>query len=121
MISAWVVNDDQIRSLESQRADLSTEYASLSQRFMDDYPAVVELRSRMDEIDAQIAERRESIINDVLSEYRNLEAEVTALQERDQRSRGWHSRPEPAGCAIQYSAGASSRPTASYMTACSSV
>jgi len=75
-----VVNDDQIRSLESQRADLSTEYASLSQRFMDDYPAVVELRSRMDEIDAQIAERRESIINDVLSEYRNLEAEVTALQ-----------------------------------------
>lgn len=75
-----VVNDQQIRELEGQRAELSTEYASLSQRFMDDYPAVVELRSRMDEIDAQIAERRETIINDVLAEYRNLEAEVTALQ-----------------------------------------
>ena len=76
-----VINDDQIRALESQRATLSTEYASLSQRFMDDYPAVVELRSQMDEVQAQIAERREDIVNDVLSEYQNLEAEVSTLQD----------------------------------------
>ena len=74
------VNDEQIQALENQKASLATEYASLSQRFRDDYPAIVELQSRIAEIDTQIAERQEDIINDVLAEYRNLQAEITALQ-----------------------------------------
>jgi len=83
-----VVNDEQIRALENQKAALATEYASLSQRFRDDYPAIVELQSRIVEIDSQIVERQQDIIDDVLAEYRNLEAEITALnnavQEREE-------------------------------------
>jgi len=75
-----VVNDAQIQALEGQKATLATEYASLSQRFRDDYPAIVELQSRITEIDTQIAERQQDIIDDVLAEYRNLEAEIAALQ-----------------------------------------
>ncbi len=75
-----VVNDEQIRALENQKASLATEYASLSQRFRDDYPAIVELQSRITEIDTQIVERQQDIISDVLAEYQNLEAEITALE-----------------------------------------
>jgi capsular exopolysaccharide synthesis family protein len=75
-----VVNDTPIQSLEQQKAALSTELASLSQRFMDDYPAIVELRSQMAEIDSQITDREQAIIQDVLAEYRNLQAEVSALE-----------------------------------------
>jgi len=76
-----VANDEQLRGLNSQRASLSTEYASLSQRFRDDYPALVELRSRMAEVDLQIAARRQSIINGVLSEYDNLSSEIVAIND----------------------------------------
>jgi len=75
-----VMNDGQIQALENQKASLATEYASLSQRFRDDYPAIVELQSRITEIDSQIAERQQDIIEDVLAEYRNLEAEIAALE-----------------------------------------
>src|SRR6056297_777351 len=75
-----VVKDEEIRALENQKASLATEYASLSQRFRDDYPAIVELQSRITEIDTQIVERQQDIISDVLAEYQNLEAEITALE-----------------------------------------
>ena len=76
-----VARDERLRDLRNERSELSTEYAALSQRFKDDYPAVVELRSEIDQIEGQIAERREEIINGVLSEYQNLESEVATLQE----------------------------------------
>jgi succinoglycan biosynthesis transport protein ExoP len=76
-----VINDEQIQNLQRQRSDLSAEYASLSPRFKDDYPAVVELRSRMSEIDTQISERRGRIINDVIGEYQSLQAEIETIQE----------------------------------------
>jgi capsular exopolysaccharide synthesis family protein len=75
-----VVNDGQIQALENQKASLATEYASLSQRFRDDYQAIVELQSRIAEIDTQITERQQDIVDDVLAEYSNLGAEITALQ-----------------------------------------
>ena len=75
-----VVNDERIQALESQKAALATEYASLSQRFMDDYPAIVDLQSRIATIDSQIAAREQEIIGDVIAENRNFQAEISALQ-----------------------------------------
>jgi polysaccharide biosynthesis transport protein len=76
-----IINDEQIRSLDRQKSDLMAEYAGLSQRFRDDYPAIVELRSRMNEIDTQIAERKQRITRDVLGEFQSLTMEIQTLEE----------------------------------------
>ncbi|GAB4178192.1 MAG: polysaccharide biosynthesis tyrosine autokinase [Wenzhouxiangellaceae bacterium] len=77
-----LVNDsDQIRELRQQRAQLAAEYASLSQRFKDDYPALVELRRRMEAISDQIAEERSLAIREILSRYNSLSAEAESLRE----------------------------------------
>jgi len=73
-------NDGELNQLEQARAALSTEYASLSQRFLDDFPEMVELQSRMDELDRQIAERRNEIIDGVLTDYNNRQAEARTLE-----------------------------------------
>ncbi|MGY6587786.1 MAG: GumC family protein [Wenzhouxiangella sp.] len=76
-----VTEDEQIRTLQRQRSEMATEMASLSQRFREDFPAIVELRTRMETVDAQIAERRQDVINGVLSEYNNLSAEIDNLRQ----------------------------------------
>jgi len=76
-----VTRDSRLQDLRNQRASLTTEYASLSQRFQDDYPAIVELQSKMAEIDRQITDRRQEIINDILSEYNQLNAQIDTLEQ----------------------------------------
>jgi len=77
-----VVNEsDEIRQLRQQRAQMATEYASLSQRFKDDYPTLVELRNQMDTISDQIAEERTLAIRSILSRFNSLSAEAESLRE----------------------------------------
>lgn len=77
-----LINDsEQIRALRQQRAQLATEYASLSQRFKEDYPTLVELRSQMDQISDQIAEERAQVIRNILSNYSSLSAESESLKD----------------------------------------
>lgn len=76
-----LVNDnEQIRQLRQQRAELATEYASLSQRFKEDYPTLVELRQQMEQISNQIAEQRQLAIRNILSNYSSLSAESESLE-----------------------------------------
>jgi len=72
---------EEIRALRQQRAEMASEYASLSQRFKDDYPALVELRSQMDEVSDQIAEERTLAIRGILSRYNSLAAEAESLRD----------------------------------------
>ncbi|MGK7294896.1 MAG: GumC family protein, partial [Candidatus Wenzhouxiangella sp. M2_3B_020] len=75
-----LVNEsDEIRELRQQRSQLATEYSSLSQRFKDDYPTLVELRNQMDTISDQIAEERTLAIRGILSRYNSLNAEADSL------------------------------------------
>ena len=77
-----LVNENEdIRALRQQRAQLATEYASLSQRFKDDYPTLVELRNQMDTISDQIAEERTLAIRGILSRYNSLTAEAESLRD----------------------------------------
>jgi capsular exopolysaccharide synthesis family protein len=73
-------NDSELNQLEQNRAALSTEYASLSQRYLEDFPQMVELRGQMEELDRQIAQRRDEIIDGVLTEYNNRQAEARTLE-----------------------------------------
>src|SRR6056297_1653336 len=72
---------DEIRALRQQRAQMATEYASLSQRFKEDYPTLVELRNQMDTISDQIAEERTLAIRGILSRFNSLTAEAESLRE----------------------------------------
>ena len=77
-----LVNEsEEIRELRQQRAQMATEYASLSQRFKDDYPTLVELRNQMDQISDQIAEERTLAIRGILSRFNSLTAEAESLRE----------------------------------------
>jgi len=75
----------EIRALRQRRAELAAEYASLSQRFKDDYPTLVELRNQMDEISDQIAEERTLAIRGVLGRHNRLLAEAEALRDAIER------------------------------------
>lgn len=84
-----MVNEsEEIRALRQQRAQMATEYASLSQRFKDDYPTLVELRNQMDTISDQIAEERTLAIRGILSEYNSLTAEAESLREAIEQREG---------------------------------
>ncbi|MGK7294860.1 MAG: GumC family protein, partial [Candidatus Wenzhouxiangella sp. M2_3B_020] len=77
-----MVNESaEIRNLRQQRAQMATEYSSLSQRFKEDYPTLVELRNQMDTISDQIAEERTLAIRGILSRYNSLNAEADSLRE----------------------------------------
>lgn len=76
-----MVNEsEEIRELRQQRAQMATEYSSLSQRFKDDYPTLVELRNQMDTISEQIAEERSLAIRGILSRFNSLSAEAESLR-----------------------------------------
>ena len=72
-------NED-IRQLRRERAQIATEYASLSQRFKEGYPALVQMRNKMDTISDQIAEERTRALRRILSQYNSLAAEAEALR-----------------------------------------
>jgi polysaccharide biosynthesis transport protein len=75
-----VLADSRLRELVNRRSELSSEYAGLTRRFQEGYPAVMELQVKMNELDARIAERRDSIITEIRSEYATLQAEIDALE-----------------------------------------
>lgn len=79
---------EEIRALRQQRALLATEYSSLSQRFKEDYPTLVELRNQMDTISDQIAEERTLEIRSILSRYNSLTAEAESLRDAIERREG---------------------------------
>ena len=84
-----MVNEsEEIRDLRQQRAQMATEYASLSQRFKEDYPTLVELRNQMDTISDQIAEERTLAIRGILSEYNSKSAEAESLREAIEQREG---------------------------------
>ncbi len=76
-----VVNNDTINGLEERLVDARSEYASLSERFQDSYPAVQEVLSRMERLEQEIADEKERIIGSVLGRYENLQAQSDALEQ----------------------------------------
>ncbi|NKI36409.1 polysaccharide biosynthesis tyrosine autokinase [Wenzhouxiangella sp. XN79A] len=80
-----VSDSEAIRELRAQRAALATEYASLSQRFQDDYPTLVELRNRMDTISEQIADERALAVREILARYNSRTAEAESLRDAIER------------------------------------
>lgn len=83
-----VQSDEQIRELQAELAAVNTEYASLSERFMEGYPTMVELRERIDRLRQELDERRQAIAANILSRYNTLlnrqERLEQAIEDREQ-------------------------------------
>jgi polysaccharide biosynthesis transport protein len=76
-----VVESEVIADLERRLLDANTEYTSLSERFLDDYPAVQEVQSRINRLEQEIETRKQTIVNNIVGRYDNLRAQETALEE----------------------------------------
>lgn len=75
-----VLNSVVVQSLVSERTRLTAELVSLQQRYTDDFPAVVDLRSRLRLIEEQIARVGNDIKASIRSEYQIARQQEQALQ-----------------------------------------
>ncbi len=84
-----VVNSPTIAELQKRLLDASTEYAVLSERFLDDYPTVAEVLRRMELLRAEMAAERQRIADGILGRFETLRAQEAALEqaiaEREER------------------------------------
>ncbi len=84
-----VVNSVTIAELQKRLLDASTEYASMSERFLDGYPTVSETLRRMDLLRQEIAAERQRIADGILGRFDTLRAQEAALEqaiaEREER------------------------------------
>lgn len=78
---ASVLENEAIRGLRMQMAELSTQRASMLQTFKEDYPAVVELNTRMSQIQTEIDELMRRELQVISSQYENLRAQAQTLEE----------------------------------------
>jgi polysaccharide biosynthesis transport protein len=75
-----VANSATIAELQKRLLDAATEYASLSERFLDDYPTVAETLRRMELLRAEIVAERRRIADGILGRFETLRAQETALE-----------------------------------------
>jgi len=76
-----VVNSVTIAELQTRLLDASTEYAALSERFLDDYPTVAEVLRRMELLRAEIAAEKQRIADGILGRFETLRAQESALEQ----------------------------------------
>ena len=81
-----VVESPVILDLERRLLDARSQYVTLSERFLDSYPDVQEVLSRIDGLEAEIQAQRQVIINNIVGRYENLIAQENSLQEAIERS-----------------------------------
>ncbi|RIV83038.1 GumC family protein [Aurantiacibacter zhengii] len=74
-----VQRNSAVQSLQTRRGEMRSQLADLRQRYQDDYPAVRELISNMEELDRQIAETENDIKEGIRSEYEIARQQAAAL------------------------------------------
>ena len=76
-----VVNSPTIAELNKRLLDASTEYAVLSERFLDDYPSVAEILRRKELLRGEIAAERQRIAEGILGRFETLRAQEATLEQ----------------------------------------
>ena len=76
------MSDKSIEDLRAKRKDLAIEYQQKLQIFKPDYPAMVQIKNQMDEIDRQLAGQAQTIKDSLKGAY-----EASLAQEEDMRKR----------------------------------
>ena len=77
-----LLNDKSIDALRTKRKELSTEYQQKLQIFKPDFPAMVQIKNQLDEIDRQLADEAKTLKESLKGAY-----EASLAQEKEMRSR----------------------------------
>ena len=77
-----LLSDKSIEDLRAKRKDLAIEYQQKLQTFKPDYPAMVQIKNQMDEIDRQLSGQAQTIKDSLKAAY-----EASLAQEEDMRKR----------------------------------
>jgi capsular exopolysaccharide synthesis family protein len=75
-----VLNSPVVQGLTSERAKLNAELSVLRQRYNDDFPAIVDIRSRLSLIEQQLERSGSDIKNSIRSEYLIARQQEQALE-----------------------------------------
>ncbi len=81
-----VVESPVILDLQRRLLDARSQYVTLSERFLDSYPDVQEVLSRIEGLEAEIQAQQQVIIGNIVGRYENLLAQENSLQEAIERS-----------------------------------
>ena len=77
-----LLNDKSIEGLRAKRKELETEYQQKLQIFKPDYPAMVQIKNQLDEIDRQLADEAKTLKDSLKGAY-----EASLAQEQEMRKR----------------------------------
>ena len=77
-----LLNDKSIEGLRAKRKELETEYQQKLQIFKPDYPAMVQIKNQIDEIDRQLTDEAKTLKDSLKGAY-----EASLAQETEMRSR----------------------------------
>ncbi len=76
-----IVSSAVLEDLERRLLEANTEYTSLSERFMDGYPAVQEVLGRIEQLEREIETRKATIVENIIGRYDNLRVQEDSLEE----------------------------------------
>ena len=77
-----LLNDKSVEALRAKRKELAIEYQQKLQIFKPDYPAMVQIKNQLDEIDRQLAGEASTLKDSLKGAY-----EASLAQEKEMRSR----------------------------------
>ena len=75
-----VLENETIRGLKAEYAQLQSEYSRLSSLFFDDYPAVAQVKQQMDSVQKNLNREIGRIVTSLKSKFNQLDAEKTMLE-----------------------------------------
>lgn len=74
-----IANSETIANIRTRLLEASAEYATLSERFLDSYPAVAEVLRRMQLLRSEIEREKRDIANSVIGRFETLTTQEDAL------------------------------------------
>lgn len=82
-----VLSDPVIRELRTRKAELRAEYEEMGRLFKDTYPKMLQLKSKINEIDAALRAESEQLVSGLKNRYLQLQEEQQKLSEQLEEQR----------------------------------
>ena len=98
-----LLNDKSIEALRAKRKELGIEYQQKLQIFKPDYPAMVQIKNQLDEIDRQLADEAKTLKDSLERSLRSLSGAREGDAEPHRDSESGRSRSAKAKHSVQHS------------------
>ena len=98
-----LLTDKSIEALRAKRKELAIEYQQKLQTFKPDYPAMVQIKNQLDEIDRQLADEAKTLKESLKGAYEASLAQEKEMRKPHRDPEGGRSRSAKAEHSIQHS------------------